>query len=474
MLINLARRKVGKHVPYQSVRSVVSCLACYTSGFQQVSNAVLRIGNRTQQFAAAVAMAHALCFVMCSAARADIVYLTTGGVIRGTIVSPEDDADSLRISSLEGVEIDLPGSHVSRQQRRPLKFEEYEVRAESLADTLAAHWELAEWCREQNLTEQREIHLEIVLAIDPEHRQAHYALRHTFYREQWMTREEYEQTRRDDGFVFYNGKWVPVEKLESVKTDDASSKAEREWYAKVRVWLNWATGNHPQRAADGLNNLRGINSPESLSALVQFLGKSQHADIRRLFIEIAGKIEGPGPIVPLATLAVREDVRELRELALSMIGEPHHEQARQIVISELRDRNNIVVCRAGFVLAKIGDETSVPALIRALVTTHGYKVRVPVQGYSFGVDGSIPGGTGLPPEIETGLRTGVYDSVQVVPLLGAARATKLVPISVSRENTDVLLALREITERNFGFDENAWQRWWTVDRNQTTLAPDIP
>jgi hypothetical protein len=422
----------------------------------------------------------ALSLVLFSAcdAKADIVYLKTGGVLRGVIESSDEDAgkakDSVTIKLLSGAEIELPVGQVSSQQVRPLKFEEYEVRAESLPDTLAAHWELAEWCREQKLDEQREIHLEMVLAIDPEHRQAHYGLRHTFYREQWMTREEYEQTRIADGFVQYNGKWVPADKLESVRNDDETSKAEQEWYAKVRVWLNWATGNHAERAADGLNNLRGIDSPDALSALIQFLGKSARADVRRLFIEIVGKIEGPGPVVPLATLAVREDVRELRELALSMIDKAHYDQARLLVVDELRDRNNIVVRRAGTVLAKIGDETSVPALIRALVTTHSYKVRVPVQGYSFGVDGSIPGGTGLPPEIEIGLRTGVYDSVQVVPLLGAARATKLVPVAVNRENEEVLMALRQITGSNFGFDENAWQRWWNIDRNQATLAPDLP
>ncbi|NQV24454.1 MAG: hypothetical protein HQ518_08805 [Rhodopirellula sp.] len=407
-------------------------------------------------------------------ASADIVYLKTGGVLRGVIESAENTDDSVTITLLSGAEVELPVEHVSNQQRRPLKFEEYEVRAESLPDTLEAHWELAEWCREQKLDEQREIHLEIVLAIDPEHRQAHYGLRHTFYREKWMTRDEYEEARVAEGFVKYNGKWISAEKLEAVRNDDAASQAEREWYAKVRVWLNWATGNHAQRAADGLSNLRGINDPTAISALVQFLGKNSRADIRRAFIEIVGKIEGPGPIVPLATLSVREDVRELRELALSMIAEPYYEQARLIVIDELRDRNNIVVRRAGTVLAKIGNETSVPALMRALVTTHSYKVRVPVQGYSFGVDGSIPSGTGLPPEIAAGLRTGVYDSVQVVPLLGAARATKLISVAVSRENAEVLMALREITGRNFGFDENAWERWWNVDRNQTTLAPDLP
>ena len=436
----------------------------------QNGTAIRRTVGRTSTMVWAACAA----LVTTSVAHADIVYLKTGGVMRGVIQSAEDAEESVTMTLLTGAEIELRVEHISSRQVRPLKFEEYEIRAESLPDTLDAHWNLAEWCREQKLDEQREIHLEIVLAIDPEHRQAHYGLRHTFYREEWMTRDEYDQTRIADGFVKYKGKWVRADKLESVKSDDATSKAEREWYAKVRVWLNWATGNHAERAADGLNNLKEINDPESLSALVQFLGKSQRADVRRLFIEIAGKIEGPGPVVPLTTLSVREDVRELRELALSKIGEAHYDQARQLVVSELRSRNNILVRRAGTVLAKIGDETSVPALIRALVTTHSYKVRVPVQGYSYGVDGSIPSGSGLPPEIEIGLRTGGYDSVHVVPLLGAARATKLIPVAINRENGEVLTALRQITERSFGYDENAWQRWWNVDRNQTTLAPDLP
>lgn len=407
--------------------------------------------------------------------RADIVYLSNGGLLRGEIVSNGDEADPLKMTLLSGAVIELPVSLVTRHEQRPLKIEEYEVRAETLDDTLEAHWNLAEWCRENNLTEQREVHLEIVLALDPEHRQAHYGLKHTFYRGQWLTRDEYEQLRRDDGFVMYDGKWVKAEELANVQASDAQTKAEREWYAKVRVWLKWATGNHVQRAADGLNNLRGIRNPEALPALVQFLGKSSRPDVRRVFIETASKIDGPGSVVPLATLAVREDVRELRELALSSIEEAFYEQAQGIVLAGLRDRNNVIVQRSGAVLTKIGDDHAVPSLIRSLVTNHTYKVRVPVQGYSFGQDGSLASGPQLPPDIEMGLRTGVYDSVQVVPLLGAgARATKVVPVSVNRENSEVLNALRRITGKNFGFSENAWLRWWNVDRNQTTLAPDLP
>lgn len=435
----------------------------------------MRIESRTCHVAKFLVATPLLCSFMCVAVSADIVHLTTGGVLRGIIDSKAGDGDSLTITLMSGAEVEVPVELVSRQHRRPLKIEQYEVRAESVLDTVAAHWEMAEWCREKNLSAQREIHLEIILDLDPAHRKAHYGLKHTYFRKQWMTRDEYEQTRRDDGFVFYNGKWIAAEKLESFKTTDAKTKAERKWYAKVRLWLNWAAGSHPQRAADGLSNLRTINSPEAVPSLVQFLGKSQRPDVRSLFIEIVGQIEGPEPIVPLTTLAIREDVRELRERSLSKIGEAYYEQARKIVIVGLRDRNNVVVRRSGIVLAKIGDETSVPALIRALVTSHTFKVRVPVQSYSYGVDGSMAGGAQLPLDVEIGLRTGVYDTVEIVPpILQAPEATKLVPVTVNRQNNEVLIALRKITGQDFGFNENAWQRWWEIDRNQAKLAPDLP
>jgi len=49
-----------------------------------------------------------------------------------------------------------------------------------------------------------------------------------------------------------------------------------------------------------------------------------------------------------------------------------------------------------------------------------------------------------------------------------------VPIALTHENPEVRTALRGITGVDFGFDETAWHRWWTVDRFQKKLAPDLP
>ena len=408
----------------------------------------------------------------------DVIELTSGGRVAGTLApQTPDDAEQFDITLLTGAEVRIPSSLVAAVVRRPIKFEEYESRARHVGGTEEAHWEMAEWCRTQHLDAQREYHLERVLDYDPEHRQAHYGLGHTRKDDRWLTREEFAEMKRAEGFVKFDGKWVPVEKLDELQANSAATKAQKEWFRKIRVWLNWAGGSHEQRRADGLSNLKNVRDPDAIPALIQFLGKSQHADVRTLFVQLISPMDSPAKVVPLSQLAIYEDVRTIRDQAMTNIPEVGAETAQAIFIKALLDKRNLIVRRAGLALGRMGDDDAVPALIRALVTTHTYRVEVPVQGYGFGSDGSFGSGGGgvpLPPDVVAGLRTGVYDSVEVVPMLGAKGAVKVVPISLSHQNKEVLTSLRGLTKQDFGFDEKAWLRWWNVDRQQTTIAPDLP
>lgn len=410
--------------------------------------------------------------------RADVLELTSGGRLSGTLAADTtDDARVLQITLLTGAEVRVPASLVREVVRRPLKFEEYESRARHVDTTALAHWDMAEWCRSQNLDEQRDYHLERVLEYEPDHRKAHYGLGHTMQDGKWLTREEFDARKRAAGFVKFEGKWVPVEKLDQLQASSAQTKAEVEWFRKVRVWLNWASGRDPRRQADGMANLKTIRDPDSISALIQFLGNSEHADVRALFVGIVSQIDSPAKVPPLAQLGIYEDVRTLRDQAMASIPDEGKDTAQAIFIKALQSKRNLIVRRAGAALGRMGDESAVPALMRALVTTHTYRVTVPVKSYggTFNTDGSGSGrGVSLPPDIIAGLKTGVYDSVQTVPLLGAKGATKVVPVSVQQLNPEVLTTLRSLTKRDFAYDEKAWQRWWNVERLQTKLAPDLP
>lgn len=408
---------------------------------------------------------------------ADIVRLESGAVLRGQVLSSDaqfEKDEPVRIRKLDGDETIVPAGEVRTIERRPLKVEEYELRAEKLDDTLEAHWQMAEWCRAQQLIEQRRLHLERVLDFDPDHRQAHYGLGHTRKNGQWLTRDEYEQQKRDSGLVKHGGKWVPADQLDAIQAQEAKTRAELDWYPKVRIWLKQAGGSDPKRAGDGLVNLRSIRSPEAVPALIQFLGKDERADVRRLFVAICAQVGGERPVPSLALLAVRDQVRDIRDSALAALSDDQRDVAMTVLLASLQDRNNAFVRRAADAIAKVGTDAAVPALIRALVTKHSYKISVPVESYSVSSAGGLSGVSLLPPDVQAGLLTGIYDPETVFPFRGGPVATKDIMVSVEHQNPEVLDALRHFTSMDFGFNENAWQRWWTVERNQQQTAPDLP
>jgi len=409
--------------------------------------------------------------------QADVIHLESGAAIRGQILTSEaqfENDEPVHIRKMDGTETIVPAAEVRLLQRRPLKVEEYELRAEKLEDTLDAHWKMAEWCRAQQLIEQRRLHLERVLDFDPDHRQAHYGLGHTQKNGKWLTRDEYEQQKRDSGLVRHGGKWVPADQLDEIQAEEAKTKAELDWYPKVRIWLKQAGGSDPKRAGDGLVNLRSIRSPEAVPALVQFLGKDVRPEVRRLFVAICAQIAGPRPVPSLTLLAVRDQVRDIRDSALTAISEDQRDVAMTVLLASLQDKNNAFVRRAADAIARVGTDAAVPALIRALVTKHSYKISVPVESYSVSSVGGLSGVSLLPPDVQAGLLTGIYDPETVFPFRGGPVATKDVLVSVEHQNPEVLDALRHFTKMDFGFNKNAWHRWWTVDRNQQQTAPDLP
>lgn len=408
-----------------------------------------------------------------NSSRADVVQLKSGGVLRG-VVTPDAAGGSVRIQLVSGAVISVDRDDIAEIAKRPLKFEQYEAQRQLLADTPEAHWELAEWCREHSLVEQRRPHLERVLDFDPDFKPAHIGLGHTFYEGEWLTKEEYEDRKREQGLVKLNGKFVPANQVEALQAQAAQSKAEKDWFAKVKLWLNWATGKLAPQAADGLANLRGIRDPDAMPAMVQLLGKSKLDDVRRLFIQLAGPIGGPQAGVSLSTLALRDDNRELRDLALNALKKDQQEIAQAIFTRALIDPNNEIVRRAAIALAKAGNAESVSPLIRALVTRHRFNIRVAVPTNSFRSDGSGYSNDALiPPEILAGLRAGQYPNGVILPPPPVG-TTKVVPVAVDIRNDEVLLALKKLTKHDFGYDEPAWLRWWGLDRHQTVVAPDLP
>jgi hypothetical protein len=372
----------------------------------------------------------------------------------------------LQMTTLLGGKITLPRDEIESTMRRSADVEEYVTRSRSIADTVDAHWELAEWCKAHRLTPQREEQLEALLMLEPQNKRAHAGLDHVQYQGEWMTREE---SMTIQGYVKYKGKWLTRQEVALADKTAAQRQAEQAWFPKVRMWKQWVTGPDRDRQADGMAQIQAIADPDAIPAMQEFLSDVPDLAVRQLYIDRLATMRGSKPVPSLVRTSLLDVDADLRQIAFLSLKQDQRDAAIPYYVDALDDKSNDVINRAAIALKQIGDWRVVPSLIRALVTHHKVQVTVPVQDpvsianvggrYSIGGNNAVP----LPPNIEIALRAGQlpYGVVIENPRI----RYKQVSVRVEVKNQDVLAALKGLTEKDFGYDRDAWQIYWDAYRS---------
>ncbi len=415
-----------------------------------------------------------------SSAYADLIKLKNGGEIRGKIIRKPDNGNSgaVTLETLTGAVVVVEPEDIQFVTRRSLKVEEYETRAKLTPRTASAHWELAEWCRQNGLSKQREQQLRAVLELDPEHERAHHGLKHAKHGGKWMTRDELMTSQ---GYVKHKGRYVTTQELELIEKTQAELDAEKQWYKKVRLWYGWLTGRRPERRDLGLAELQKIDDPDAVPALMRLMQDNSNKQIRELYVGILSRMQGDKPVEALVTQSLHDADHEIRYAALNAISPDQYQSAGPLYVRALKDDLNRVVRRAAAALERVGEESMIPDLVEALVTTHRYRVEVPdTKGtLSFRTDGSFAGGQGqgtLPPNIEAMLLSGQLPNGVIVNQVQPPtyKKMKVVVIKYDHRNAETLSALRKLTGENFGYDERTWRLWWIAKKNGAGKVPALP
>lgn len=400
-----------------------------------------------------------------------MVKLSNGGELRGRLIrntaAGKAASESLLLETLIGTAITVAKSETQFVSMRPLVVEEYETRARRSADSLEAHWELSEWCRQKGLTKQREVHLLRVVEHDAHHEKAQAALGRVWSDGAWVDRDELMASQ---GYVKYKNKYITTQELDLIQKTAAELEQEREWFQKVRLWKGWIGGRDEKRRQQGLVSLQQIDDDQAAPAVVKLLCEDTQRDIRMLGASILSKLTGAKAVAGLVKLTLFDADAEIRYAALNGITEEGYEFAQPAFIKELKHEANAVVSRAAGALARVGDERAVGPLIDALVTAHRYNVPINApsgQTYSFRSDGNFPTGASLPPEIEAAARTGQLQQGAVIlnpSGLPVEPPKKTVLVRVEHWNQDVLATLQKLTQRDFGYDERTWHLWWAAEK----------
>jgi len=412
--------------------------------------------------------------------RADYVTLKNGGTIRGEFASETATSRSevVTIHTLTGATVTVAHSDVASLVRRRVVLEEYELRRQQLADTLSAHWELAEWCRERLLKDRRATHLERVVEFDPTHEAAHRALGHIRVEGEWASRDEVMKSR---GYVRYKGRFVLPQELELIRQEEQSNENEKAWYKRVRMWHGWLEGDRADRREMATSELNGITDPHAIPALARSFQNDSREQFRLLYVTILSRIDDNRTIIPLVLQSLQDVSERIRASSLQALSSKDLTKTIPLFVKVLRNDVNLLVNRAGEALGQLGDEAVVPRLIDALVTSHRYKTSVPDNSSTIGfrTDGGFAPVNTVPltPEVANLMAFGQLPfGVQVNPVQmpGENMQRKTVIIKKNEQNPAVLQALQQLTGQNFGYNEAQWRRWLSQKKNGASSGTAAP
>lgn len=350
-----------------------------------------------------------------------------------TATATKSLGDVAELTSASGAVWRISSENITPRGPRDDALEEYALRGPRTPDTIEAQWQLAEWCRLQHLLSERESHLRRILELDSNHADARAALGYQWTGDAWLLREE---RFAQQGLVRYKGQYVSQEEIERLRARDEFEQKEVFVRRQLRTQIDLLFG---RKAARAVQVIRSFNEPAAVRPLAEAFYDTKNFNARLLLLDVLAGISGQAADAALAEVALFENDNDLRAAGVDHLSSRKSRPVEKQLTAGLAHEDDAVVNRAGEALGKLGVEAAVPALIDALVVDR--KRTIVDTGPEFNTSFS-PGGGGT---------------------FGAGRAPTRIVIE-SMQHQEVLDALVELTNQNFGFDVGAWQAWLARQR----------
>lgn len=408
------------------------------------------------------------------AARSDVVHKRSGGKVTGTIVEEKTDGTKVTIRSRFGT-IEIPRSdidHIDYVAAEPAQT--YKDVVGNYKETAEDQMALALWCLEHKYKKEYQKHLEAVIRLDPDDAEARRRLGYRLEDGKWLTLDE---IRAAQGYVKHQGKYILPQEKERDQLDEVRTKSKREFLKNIKMWRTWLRGEKPEKREKAQAALLDLRDPEAVGPLMDLLGEGGKPDERLLLVAVLSQIEGPESTAALLRIALEDDVKKNRWAAIDALSPRKSPALVTKVTATLKDEDNDKVRRAADLLGEIGDETVVPALIDALVTTHAKTREIPWEERIAAAQGAT---------IPTPRTTVMADGTLVRPSfrsrgaavyqanpggLSVGSPTTHETLVTECKNVEVRAALTALTEQDFAFDQKRWLAW--VKENHRAKAAKI-
>jgi len=384
------------------------------------------------------------------AVRGEVFVLKSGGRIEGEILNPNRErGQPWQVKTEDGVRLALADSAVSRVIAKTDLDRQYEALFPKLENTAEAQWNMAEWCKEAGLAEQRKRHLQAVLAIDPNHAEARRTLGYQKHGSRWLTQDEFMQSV---GYVRYKGAWRTRQEIELESRETQHELASKKLRKDIYMWIEQIASGGRQRD-NAEKNLNAINDPAAAGALAEIIGDNQQSPtVRKKCLEILAKLPPGLATATLVRVAMNDSNDSVREGCLDELKRQGTHSVLSSFTSELRSKDNSRVNRAADCLAYLKDKDATLALISALVTTHQFIIQ-----------------QGGPP----GSMTNTFSPSGQSGAGGMSMGNKTQVIKKQLQNSSVRGALMTMypDAGNIQYDIDAWRAWYA--KTQTSSNVDL-
>jgi hypothetical protein len=375
---------------------------------------------------------------------ADTFQLVNGGQLNGKWLNPDNSERFVEIKTENGIRLQILRTEIDRITRNDDLLEQYDLFVSKGTDVVDHHWAIAEWCRLNHLSEQRQNHLRRIVELDTNHGKARRALGYRFVRGNWFTEAEF---RDSEGYDRNDGQWRTKQERQLAEEKRLHREAEKKWHTQLSNWRQELAETKSLQLAE---QIRSVRDPVAVPALVNLFFKEPYRAVKLLYIDALSEIKTAQSRQVLVYISLNDPDEEIFHESVIRLVRLKHPEVTDAYVDALESPVNPQINRAGIALRKIGDSRAIEPLIDALVTTHTTTIGKP------GSNDAIS--TSFSSQLD-GAGTAIGN-----PSSNLSTGSKVQVIHRELTNQEVLYALVKLSGgTTFGFNEKAWQRWYAIE-----------
>ena len=393
----------------------------------------------------------------------DRIRLRSGAELRVNIltIADKDNGSFVVFKTESGATVKLQRKLIASVLKTGEEFEAYNNHLKTREESVAWHQEMVDWCKSQPrgriyFKDEIRYHLEMIVGIDPENVKARKLLGYERVGPgQWML----ENLLLDRYGYEANGTKITPRLFRVI--DDSLSQAERaegDFKKKFNLWKRDVSRGRGS-AGELQQRLFELCTVQTAYTIFEEHAKTEKSPVvRSLYIEALGKAPCRASTGGLSWFAVNDPSPALRERSTVLLSQPSFDQ--QLAMNRISEfvvnPNNAVINSAGDAIKELaGDDSNAEVrevmlrLADALVTDHKFSTGAAGAG---GINASF-NDTGLQSFTAGDQPTTVVRSIQ---------------------NHSVLAALKKMTGKNFGFNQQRWEQFFVQNYslNNATVRTD--